>query len=137
MWWGGFAAGPRYIVPLLPFLALPAAGLGATLWGRRLARTGYAALIALSVALVWVEATAGQSFPPDTLRNTWSGYVGPAWAAGDIARNLGMALGLDGAGSLLPLVVLVCAGMALLFAPWPSRVKRPAEALEAGPERPA
>jgi hypothetical protein len=121
MWWGGFAAGPRYIVPLIPFLVLPAAWALHTIWARPLLQLGAVALVVASVALVWVEATAGQSFPFDTVRATWSGYVLPAWAAGDIARNLGMALGLRGPASLAPLVTLVAMG-ALLICGAPPRV---------------
>ena len=115
MWGGGFAAGPRYIVPLIPFLALPAAWLVAQLWARPLARAGSIALVTLSVVLVWAEATAGQSFPHDTVRDTWGGYVAPAWAAGDIARNLGMAGGLAGPLSLAPLAVAAIVVAALLL----------------------
>ena len=118
MWWGGFAAGPRYIVPLIPFLALPAAWFVGRLWPRPLARTATLILIALSVGLVWLEALASQQFPHDTVRATWFGYVLPAWASGDIARNLGMALGLTGPLSLVPLVILIAIGAALILRPW-------------------
>jgi hypothetical protein len=113
MWWGGFTAGPRYIVPLIPFLALGAAWLIGSLHGARLALA--AALVTLSIGLTWLEAVAGQLFPPDTIRATWTGYVFPAWAAGDIARNLGNALGLPGAASLLPLLIVTAAGAWLLL----------------------
>ncbi len=121
MWWGGFAAGPRYIAPLIPFLALPAGYALGRLWPRALPRAAALALVALSLLLVWVEATASQQFPHDTVRDTWAGYVLPAWAAGDIARNLGMALGLAGPASLLPLAAMAAAGAALVLAPWPAR----------------
>lgn len=114
MWWGGFAAGPRYIVPIIPLLALPAGLILARLRPHRAAWLGGGALVAVSAALVWVEATASQSFPHDSVRATWSGYVVPAWAAGDIARNLGMALGLSGHTSLLPLAALAFASTLLL-----------------------
>lgn len=134
MWWGGFAAGPRYIVPMIPFLALPAARLLGRLWDRPAPRAAALGLVALSVALVWAEAVASQQFPHDTVRATWTGYVLPAWAAGDIARNLGMALGLAGPASLLPLAAVVAAGWALLLLP-PRAARRPASAASttAGP----
>jgi hypothetical protein len=121
MWWGGFAAGPRYIVPLIPFLALPAAWMLNRLWVRLPLRVGALALITLSLALVWSEAVAGQLFPSDAVRNTWTGVVFPAWATGDIARNLGMALGLRGPFSLLPLAVLIALGTMLALRPERSR----------------
>jgi hypothetical protein len=123
MWWGGFAAGPRYIVPLIPFLALPAAWMLSRLWDRLPLRIGALALIALSLMLVWAEAVAGQLFPTDALRTTWTSYVLPAWAAGDIARNLGMALGFNGPFSLLPLAVLLALGITLVLLP--ARARQP------------
>jgi hypothetical protein len=117
MWWGGFAAGPRYIVPLIPFLALPAAWLVSHLWTRPLLRGLSLALISLSLVLVWIESTAGQLFPTDAIRTTWTGYVFPAWSSGDIARNLGMALGLSGALSLLPLVGMFIIGLIVVLLP--------------------
>lgn len=116
MWWGGFAAGPRYIVPMIPFLALPAAWLAARLAERTIGRAAVAALVIVSIALVWSEALAAQLFPSDAIRNPWTGYVLPAWAAGDIARNLGMALGLAGPLSLAPLFVIALAITALILA---------------------
>ncbi|MEI6779260.1 MAG: hypothetical protein WCK70_20345, partial [Chloroflexales bacterium] len=126
MWWGGFAAGPRYIVPMIPFLAIPAGYWVATHWQRSAHRALSVILIVLSVGMVWLETCAGQSFPPDTITNPWIGYVLPAWVTGDSARNLGMALGLRGPASLLPLVVIVIsAGMFLL---WTRRTLAPTTA---------
>lgn len=115
MWWGGFAAGPRYIVPIIPFLALPAAWLLARLCVRPAGRAVAATLVAASVVLVWVEAVAAQLFPTDGVRATWTGYVLPAWTNGDIARNLGMAVDLTGPLSLAPLAILALAATALLL----------------------
>jgi hypothetical protein len=107
MWWGGFAAGPRYLVPLVPFLALASAPTAAALWRRTWGRAALLVLIGASVVLTWSEAVARQSFPFDSIANPWTGYTLPAWAEGDIARNLGMVLGLHGAISLLPLALLI------------------------------
>lgn len=107
MWWGGFSAGPRYLVPMVPFLALAGGWAATALWGKPWGRAALLLLIGLSVALTWGEALARQSFPPDTIANPWIGHTWPAWAEGDLARNLGMALGLRGASSLLPLALLI------------------------------
>jgi len=115
MWWGGFTAGPRYIVPMIPFLAVPAVWWITTQWQRLRYRTLSTILIALSVGMVWLEASANQSFPPDTITNPWVNYVFPAWTTGNIARNLGMALGLAGPISLVPLLIVACAGVTLLL----------------------
>ncbi|NJM05337.1 hypothetical protein HC891_02550 [Candidatus Gracilibacteria bacterium] len=123
MWWGGvMGAGPRYIVPMLPFFALPAAWLIGLLWSHRSLRVAATALVLLSMVLTWAEALAGQLFPPDTISTPWLLYTWPAWQSGDIARNLGMALGFRGHMSLLPLFLLVVVGVALLCSP---RRKKP------------
>ncbi|ACL23745.1 conserved hypothetical protein [Chloroflexus aggregans DSM 9485] len=117
MWWGGFAAGPRYIVPLIPFLALPASlliGYGWHLIGLRVSALG---LIGISFVLVWMEATAGQLFPSDAVRATWREYVIPAWQQGDIARNAGMVFNLSGPISLLPLLGMVITAVIVLWRP--------------------
>ncbi|WP_298817350.1 hypothetical protein [Chloroflexus sp.] len=117
MWWGGFAAGPRYIVPMIPFLAFPVAILIGRNWDRLGVRIGALSLMGLSFGLIWLEATASQLFPSDATRATWREYVIPAWRDGDIARNLGMALQLDGPASLLPLLGLLIAGLVILLRP--------------------
>jgi hypothetical protein len=38
--------------------------------------------------------------------NWWTHTI-PAWRSGDVARNIGMLAGLHGAGSLLPLALLL------------------------------
>lgn len=118
MWWGGFAVGPRYIVPAVPFLAIP---LGVLIgWvnsqhiPRRLAGLGIVGSTATVSALsIWAATFAGQGYPPDTIRRPLSGYVLPALRDGDIARNLGMALSLNGVWSVAPLLVLVLLGVAV------------------------
>lgn len=115
LWWGGFAAGPRYLVATLPFLALPAAWWIGQYWRQRAARLLAVALVSLSAAATWAEALAGQLFPDEQIKATWSKYVLPAWERGDIARNLGSALGLHGAASLLPLLAAATLLIVLLF----------------------
>jgi hypothetical protein len=109
MWWGGFGVGPRYIVPIIPFLAFAAAYAIQPLWNKIGGRIAMFALVLLSGALTWAEGLAHQSFPPDTIRQPWLEYTLPAWLGGDIARNLGMALGLRGPVSLLPLAIALIA----------------------------
>jgi hypothetical protein len=104
MWWGGFAAGPRYIVPVIPFLTLPAVWWLDRVWDQRWWRWLGISMVLLSLVLVWTEALAGQQFPPDSIHDPWLHWTLPAWQHGDIARNIGMALGLQGAWSLLPLL---------------------------------
>ncbi len=111
MWDGGSAAGPRHMLPALPFLAL---GL-LPAW-RHLPRAT-AILAGVGALHMLALSTAGPEAPP---------YGSPIWdyalprlwrasATTDVAPgNLGLLLGLPGPASLLPLV-------ALWFAVWRGR----------------
>jgi hypothetical protein len=129
MWWGGFAAGPRYVVAAIPFLAVASAPAVERLWTCMATRGLLAILVGASMALTWAEAVARQGFPPDTIANPWIAYTIPAWRDGDIARNLGTALGLHGALSLLPLIVLLAGALAYsLSHPRPTNARPPLSA---------
>jgi hypothetical protein len=131
MWWGGHTIGPRYLVPILPFLALPViAAFDALLkrgWGIALT----AGLLAWSVIMVWVQTIGGQSWPPTDVflltvdlmnrTNIFLDYSLPLVLAGDIARNYGgILLGLDGLAGLLPLL----AGVVMIGALVPTLLLR-------------
>jgi hypothetical protein len=114
MWEGGFAVGPRYLVPALPFLAL-AAGLGtARVWGSAVGQFVVTAPALWSVLAVWSETISGQSFPDYTADPLFA-YSLPKLLAGDVARNAGMFLGLAGWKSLLPLIAIVALSIAYLY----------------------
>ena len=115
MWWGGFAVGPRYLLPMLPFMALPIVFV-LRKWGDRMwMRVTNIALFAWSLVATWGLTLAGQAFPPDTLRNPLVEYAWPNWQTGNIARNLGMLLHLPGLASLLPLLAVVTMLLAVLW----------------------
>jgi hypothetical protein len=104
MWWGGFAIGPRYLLPGLPFMTL-----ALVFYLRQVRRIGS---IALTVALyvwsfiaVWGLTLAEQAFPSDAIRDPLLQYALPNWQAGNIARNLGTLLGFKGLAGLLLLAV--------------------------------
>lgn len=111
MWWGGFAVGPAYLAAAIPFLLFPIVisieefdAIGVII---------LIILVILSIALIWTVTIAGQSFPdlsPDPL----STLSIPALRSGDVARNLGMILKLQGLQSLIPLVIV--AGLILIIA---------------------
>lgn len=104
MWQGGFSIGPRYLVPMLPFAAVALAfGLDAAARRRRTTMAA-ALLIAWSFGVIWIETIGGQSFP-DYTSNPLFNYSLPRLLDGDVARNLGMLIGLRGWASLLPLAV--------------------------------
>ncbi|MFP4436159.1 MAG: hypothetical protein ACLFVO_02850 [Chloroflexaceae bacterium] len=113
MWEGGFAVGPRYLLPMQPFMAV---GLGLFVYygySHRAVRIITPILGLWSLIVVWTLTIGGQSFP-DWTRNPLVDYSLPHVLSGNIARNLGMVLGQSGLQSLLPLV-LVLAGVALFW----------------------
>ncbi|MBU0705103.1 MAG: hypothetical protein KKC18_14705 [Chloroflexi bacterium] len=115
MWWGGFAIGPRYLLPMLPLMAMPIIFVFRE-WGDRMwMRVLSAVLFGWSLVATWGLALAEQAFPPDTIRNPLVEHAWPNWQAGNIARNLGMFLHLPGVVSLLPLLVGIAG---LLVALW-------------------
>jgi hypothetical protein len=113
MWDGGFSVGPRYLVPVLPFIAL-VAGIGfARAWHNVVFRPAVVLLAAWSLFAIWVETIGGQAFP-DYTPNPLFDLSLPRLAAGDVARNAGTLLGLSGLMSLAPLAAVVCPVLAFL-----------------------
>jgi len=103
MWWGGYAVGPRYISPLIPFLMLPIASWLAKSDRRR---WPFVVVGAVSILSVWIQTiTALKFYPPEQYRFPLVEYSLPLLAKGEIALNLGNALGLRGPASLLPLIL--------------------------------
>jgi len=102
MWQGGFSVGPRYLLPMLPFLMLGMATFTKR-WGERL---GYKVLVGglslWSFFAVWAETIGGQSFP-DWRMDPLFTYSIPNLVQGNIARNIAMAINLGGWASLIPL----------------------------------
>lgn len=137
MWWGGFAVGPRYLVPVIPLLALPlgvaVARLNASRLAVRAAGLGVVGLLSvISGLLIWGSTFAGQNYPPDSTRRPLADYVWPRLQEGDVARNLGMAVGLDGVVSLIPLVITVLAILAAIGLALVARRDEPGDILMPG-----
>lgn len=106
MWWGGFAIGPRYILPMLPFLAMSWI-YPVLYWKRnRLFWWGVTVLCLWSLTSVWGLTFAGRSFPPDSIYDPLVDYALPNWLSGNVARNIGTIFGFRGASSVLPLFLV-------------------------------
>jgi hypothetical protein len=109
-WRGGYAIGPRNLLLILPYLVVAVA-----FFLRRLAvssarpviHTCFGMSLLLSFVLVWVASTAGQNLPSITVANPLVELFWPKFVAGDITRNLGMALGLSSWWSLLPPILAI------------------------------
>lgn len=114
VWWGGYAVGPRYLIPMLPYLTFPIGFFLAKAWRAIWARVLTYALVIASSLVVWIETISGQSFP-DFTPNPLFDYSLPRFLSGDIARNVGMVLGLSRWNSLLPLAIFLAAMVFLLL----------------------
>lgn len=128
-WSGGDAIGPRFLVPLVPFLILPMAYAVDVLLRRPAGRWVVGLLIALSALNVWIQSVAGQRYPPyefrgEVVANPTTQWALPLLREGDVALNLGMLLGLRGLASLLPLALLLALATGLWAA---ARRRRAAE----------
>jgi hypothetical protein len=123
-WDGGWAIGPRYVVPCIPFLVVLVAGLAIDPMPRapKLARVVVTILVGYS-ALLMIAGTAVQPEVDGAVEAPFGDYVLPRLARGEVATsdqsidmpdrdqhgaryawNLGEQLGLGGLASLAPLV---------------------------------
>ncbi len=121
VWDGGGSVGPRFLIPMLPFLSLPIVFVlnrAARAWQR----AGIALLIVVSVVGVWIQTLAGNNFPPDSVGQPILDYALPLLRQGDVRWNLGSLVGLHGFTSLVPLVLSLAA--IVWFVPWAEGVWR-------------
>ncbi len=115
-WYGGQVVGPRYLIPILPFLALPVVLVldrVQTLAGR----LAVWALLATSVVMVWLETIGGRAYGGGGVHDPLFDYNLPQLAHGTIPLNLGMLAGIPGPGSLWPLPGLLLLAGAGPFLP--------------------
>ena len=107
-WIGGDAAGPRHLTALLPFLVFPAAAfvnrLAASRW--QAPRILLSAAFVYSLVLSSFVAATFSYFSPD-FANPFRDVTLEFWREGALAPNLGHLLGLRGAWSALPYLVVM------------------------------
>jgi len=136
MWWGGYAAGPRFLIPMLPFLCLPIALIPRRLFA------GVVVLGLVSVFQMIVVAASTVQVPDDSMKRIsqlgffqYSSIYSYCWRqllAGSFTWNIGQQLfGLKGWTSLSPLI-LAATGFGVVF----SRVKNTPQAASQPVRRP-
>lgn len=138
-WHGGWAMGPRYLIPAIPFLAIGAMGLVRAWPAGSSARRALAWVGGAAVAVSFVLMLMGTAVRPDvplTIERPFTQFVIPSFWHGRMARsnhaidgegvsgvraawNLGHLVGLDRLATLLPL-----AGWMALTGWWLARAVR-------------
>jgi hypothetical protein len=126
-WWGGMATGPRYLIPMIPFLAFPVIFFLDWVSTHRtgvLLRVILYALFTFSFLNTWVETLTGYSAEDE--RNPLFHQALPALLQQNfVYNNRGNDLGLTGVQSLIPLFVLLAAWTFIIFRPpLPAKVSR-------------
>lgn len=124
MWWGGHTIGPRYLVPMLPFLCLPIIFTFNRLLTQFRGQILITILVQLSIILITISLIGGQLWPPVEIFPTDARlmtstsqlveYTLPMLREGNITRNFGQIVGLKSYLSLLPLLVII-AGLYLML----------------------
>lgn len=109
MWWGGFTFGPRYLISCLPFMALAVAFLVREAGVKKWPGVGWwvGLPVVASILIVLPASLVGREWPSEAVQNPLVDYLWPRLLAGNFALNPGMALGLKGLLSYLPLLVVL------------------------------
>ena len=112
-WTAGTAYGPRYQIAAIPLLMLALAPAAAR-WP-----FAFKVLAVLSIAFMFVVTAHAPFYIPEDLRDPLGVAIG-GFSRGQLDQpNLGLALGLSGLASLLPLIVVEAALLFALSRTWP------------------
>src|SRR3990172_12977399 len=90
LWQGGWATGPRFLLPALPLVALgiaPIVSLGRRTLGGRVACAATVLLGVVGAAIALVSAAVGGRFPLDFADPLWE-FARPRWMSGDFGRTV-------------------------------------------------
>lgn len=101
---GGWAPGPRHLVPMLPFLC--ASSIFALKRQSIIFRKIFVSLILLSLLFIFLVVSTSPHVPP-VFTNTLFEFSLPLFLKGQLAQNGGMLLGIPEVLSLLPLLLLL------------------------------
>jgi hypothetical protein len=115
-WWGGLATGPRYLIPMIPFLGFPVIFVldGISRLPRRTTmRWLVYGLIALSVVITWAQTITG--YAPEGERYPLFAQTIPTLEQNYIYLNRGQNLGLDGTQALIPLFAFLVVCTLIVF----------------------
>jgi hypothetical protein len=107
-WWGGWTYGPRYLIPILPFLVIPIVFVPVAY--RRILTV----LVSLSIIIQLIGSSLNPQIP-DNVRNPIFDWAIPRFFFKDIDPNWGKILGLPGLTSLFPLMMIIILSFCQLF----------------------
>jgi hypothetical protein len=110
-WSGGSGYGPRFLVPVIPFLVVPIGALMAT---RQRAYGWLLALLVIYSVAFHLVATSGGPLAHEYLRNPVGEFLLPSVVRGNIRANICSFLGWRTGASLLPFIG-VTGGLAVVF----------------------
>jgi len=114
-WHGGWCFGPRYLVPMLPFLALPMVFAS---WGKKT----FLLLLCLSVFQIGISVV-GFPHTPEVIKNPIVELILPCMQYGYFSQNFGNWIGLNGFLSIVPLIFLIIIFVTIIY----SKIKHEAD----------
>lgn len=110
-WWGGWATGPRHIIPMLPFFTFP---ILFALQKKNYLKNIFLTLVIISIGIMNIFTMVDPQVPQGYFYPLWQ-FSFPKLIKGEIALNLGHFIFLNNFWSLLPLLFSYIFFMYALF----------------------